>query len=490
MRTRVQTTAVRPRGRVLLARSALGALLALGGCASPEAVRDEVRQSRSEDSRQWAATAGRGGEAEPAISGRLTLEDAVKLALRYNKELQAAAQETDVARGRTLEAKAMALPSVTAGAQYARLDQSPHIAFGEQSFDIAVEENYSTRLEVRQPLFAGGAIRSALRSARLGSALSDQGIREQVERTIYAVASAYYDALLAGHLYDVNRDAVSAAEAHLDDVRKRQRQGTASNYDVLRSEVEVSGFKAEMIRQRNRIARAKTSLLKSMGVVQEQELELADELSYHPVPTQWQDAAPRALENRPELSEAELAIRLQEEAVRIAQSAYMPRIFATFAETEANPAPHTPTESEWGAGWMAGATAEWALFDIGREGKTGAEKARLRQRRDQLADARERVLMEVRQALLGVQDADEFVDSQKMNLDRASESLRLAELGYRQGLQSQVEVTDAQVAVTRTRGLYYQAIYDHCVARLGLDRAMGLLGVKADGTTVTMPQPR
>ena len=87
--------------------------------------------------------------------------------------------------------------------------------------------------------------------------------------------------------------------------------------------------------------------------------------------------------------------------------------------------------------------------------------------------------MEVRQALLTVQDAAEFVDSQKLNLDRAAESLRLVEVGYREGLQSQVEVTDAQTAVTQTRGLYYQAIYDHCMARLSLERATGRLGATA-----------
>ena len=147
--------------------------------------------------------------------------------------------------------------------------------------------------------------------------------------------------------------------------------------------------------------------------------------------------------------------------------------------TEANPAPHTPIETEWGAGWTAGVEASLPLFDLGREGKLAIAEAQLCQRKEQLAEVRERVLMEVRQALLTVQDADEFVDSQKLNLNRAAESLRLVEAGYREGVQSQIDVTDAQTAVTQTRGFYYQAIYDHCMARLSLQRAIGRLGVKA-----------
>lgn len=473
-----------------LAQWVLPALLVLAGCASPDAVRDEIRRSRSEDARQWLAEADRDHAASPAISGRLTLEDAVKLALQCNKELQGTLKEKEIAQGRTLEAKAKALPVVTAGAHYAHLDESPQVAFGTQSFDLAVADSFSAQLEVKQPLYAGGAIRSALRAASLGTALSDQRIGEQVEKTIFAVASTYYDTLLAEHLYEVNRDAVSSAKAHLNDVQQHQKQGTASDYDVLRSEVEVSSFQAEMIRQRNRIARAKISLLKTLGVSQKKELELADDLAYQPVPTQWPAAAQAALENRPELSEAELAIRLQQEALQTAQSAYRPRISASLAGTEGNPAPHTPTESEWGAGWTAGVMAEWPIFDLGRDGKVAGEKARLGQKKDQLADVRENVLLEVQQALLEIKDANELVDSQKMNLDRAAESLRLAELGYRQGLQSQLEVTDARAAVTRTRGMYYQALYDHCMARLNLDRAMGLLGIQIVHSAKTPPQPK
>ena len=228
----------------ILARASLAALLALGGCACPDAVREDVRRSRREDYERWRAAADRGEAAQPAISGKLSLEDAIKLALQYNQELRVVAQETEIARGRTLEARGRAAPSVAAVGQYTKLDEAPHMVFGDQSIDVTLANSYSASLQVKQPLYAGGAIRSALRSARLGEALSDERVRGQVQRTVYAVELAYYDTLLAQHLYEVNRDAVAAAEANQDDVQKRQKQGTASDYDVLRAAVEVSNFKA------------------------------------------------------------------------------------------------------------------------------------------------------------------------------------------------------------------------------------------------------
>jgi outer membrane protein len=58
---------------------------------------------------------------------------------------------------------------------------------------------------------------------------------------------------------------------------------------------------------------------------------------------------------------------------------------------------------------------------------------------------------------------------------RAEEGLRLAEVGYQQGINTQVELIDAQTALTTARVNYYQAIYSHVVAKLALQRAMGTI---------------
>ena len=73
------------------------------------------------------------------------------------------------------------------------------------------------------------------------------------------------------------------------------------------------------------------------------------------------------------------------------------------------------------------------------------------------------------------ENADEFVESQRLNLTRAKEGLRLAEVGYREGTNTQVEMIDAQAALTTARANYYQAIYSHMIAKLDLQKAMGIL---------------
>ena len=76
---------------------------------------------------------------------------------------------------------------------------------------------------------------------------------------------------------------------------------------------------------------------------------------------------------------------------------------------------------------------------------------------------------------MSIENAEEFADSQRLNLTRAEEGSRLADVGYKEGINTQVEVIDAQAALTKAKALYYQAVYSHIIAKLDLQKAMGTL---------------
>lgn len=476
-----------PRGlRILIP---VGLFLALG-CGSQEALYRDVRTSRTQAYQEWLSVHEHRREAEVRIKGKLSLQDAIKLALTYNKPLQVIVEEKEVARGRILESYGEVLPKLSAIGDYTRLDEVSAFDIAGLPVSLGSVDNYSVDLEVRQPIFRGGGISAAMRAARVFSYLTDEQVRGQVQRTIYEVASVYYDMLLAQHLFAVNKDAVRSAKAHLEDVERKRAQGVASKYDVLRAQVSVSNFEAEMVKEQNEIHRARTRLLKVMGLSQESEVRLSDKLTYEPMKPILEQAVRLAYDNRPDLYQAELGVRLQQEALRIAKSRYWPRVDAVFTQEWARPDPRSSTMDEWGDAWLAGVRVEWPLFDgLRREGHIIQEKAALKQRNVELLNVQERALLEVQQAILSLRDAEQFAESQRLNLDRASEGLRLAEVGYREGIATEVEVLDARAALTRARGLYYEAIYSHTVVRLNLQRAMGILGPRAGVTTVPEESP-
>lgn len=457
--------------RVCLLFSVLCPLF-LAGCVSSERFYEEAGLSRDAAYRQWKSRKERQEQSQTYISGKLSIEDCLKLALGNNKVLQRVIQEKEIARGEEVKSYSAILPAVGLSGEYTRLDEVASlgpITFGD--FD-----NYSLGLRVTQPVFAGGSIAAKMNAGKLFSLLADETVRAAVQDLTYTAGHAYYDVLLNQHLCQISADTVRSAQAHLDSVKKKQQGGVASEFDVLRAEVELSNFQAELIQNKNAINIAKARLLKVMGVSQDSDFTLSTELTYVPLKMTMGQAVEAAYRNRPDLFGHQFDIKLQKELLNIARSQYWPTISGYYDNTWSKPDPHNRTKIEWGKAWQVGLAATFPIFDgFAREGEIIAQKARLKQAQIDLIDTEETALFELTKALLSIEDAKEFVESQRLNLTRAKEGLQLAEIGYREGINTQVEIIDAQAAHTKAQAFYYQAVYSHIVAKLDLQKAMGTL---------------
>lgn len=447
-------------------------LLQSSGCVSSEQFYEEVSLSRTAAYERWKDARQTQKEAQTHISGELGMSDCLKLVLTNNKSLQRAVEEKEIARGERLISYSAILPSVDLTGDYTRLDEVASIA----GFTIGDVDNYSADLRVTQPVFAGGSIVAKLNAGKLFSLLTDQAIRAVTQDVLYDAQKAYYDVLLNQHLLDISADAVRSAQAHLDNVKRKRQGGVASDFDVLRAEVELSNFRAEHIQNKNAINVSKANLLKIMGISQDSNIVLSDELIYLPWDVSMEEAVGAAFQRRPDLFERQFDIKWQKEQLNIARSRWWPRIDGYYQNTWAKPDPHNSTEIEWGRAWQAGVVATLPVFDgFAREGTIIQQKARLKQAQIDLIDTEETALFELTKALLSIEDSQEFVESQRLNLTRAEEGSRLAEVGYREGINTQVEIIDAESALTKAKSLYYQAIYSHMIAKLDLQKAMGIL---------------
>jgi outer membrane protein TolC len=454
--------------------------LLLCGCGTEEQLSEQVSLSRESAYRQWQNRKQHEEQAQPRISGRLSVEDCLKLVLVNNKMLQRVLQEREIAGGEKLKSYSAILPKVGLSGEYRKLDKvtSFEIDTGtdKKTIRFGDVDNYSAVLTVAQPIYAGGAITAKLRAAKLFGLLTDQTVRGAVQDVIYAAQHAYYDVVLSHHLVEISTDAVRSSKAHLDSVKQRRQGGVASDFDVLRAEVELSNFQAQLIQNRNSINLAKANLIKVMGVSQDSDFALSDQLVYVPYETTMEQAVETAFRNRPDLFSREYDIKYQQELLKTIRSRYYPTVGAYFDNTWSKPDPHNSMDIDWGHAWQAGLRASLPVFDgLAREGDIVQQKARVRQAQVNLVDTEETALFELTEAILSIRDAKEFVESQKLNLTRAEEGLRLAEVGYKQGTNTQVEMIDAQAALTTAKVNYYQAIYSHVVAKLALQKATGTL---------------
>ncbi|QHI68314.1 TolC family protein [Tichowtungia aerotolerans] len=450
---------------------AVAAGLALTGCVSSSDVRQEISSARTQAFREWEEQRKTSDGDAPLVSGQLSLEDALKLSLAHNKALLAATEARGIARGQLLSSYSGLLPAISLLGSYTRHDDDAYDQNAMGSLD-----EYSSGIRITQPVFRGGAARAELRRAQLQACSNDEYIRQITEETLLSVASNYYHALLARQLLTVAEDAVASAEAYLNEVTCKRDSGLATEYSVLRARVDVALYQAQMIQQRSRLNVLTTQLLTEMGVQQDSCVELSGTLVYRPMKPVFEQAMELAYQNRPDLGRVQANVRMSEEAIRLAAGRYWPQVNAFATGGWARPDPYESSRDAWGSQAAAGVCVEWPLFDgLLREGRMVESKAALRQSQFELLDAQERAALQIRQAILKLRDTEEFVESQRMNLQLAREGLRLAEIGYRNGVNTEVDITDARSALTRAMGLHYQAICDHAVARLMLQSACGML---------------
>ena len=406
----------------------------------------------------------------PKVSGEIRLLDAVNLALSQNLLLRAAFLRQDEATGAIMEAKSAA---------YLRANLS-----GGVTSDLRERgdnpDTYGVSWSVTQPLWRSGAVSAAIRYAELYGGGIDEAIRQQVQDTVAAATEQFLGVLLAQQMVNVYTESAAVAERMLETARKKRNAGSASDYEVLRAEVEVASTRAALIKERNALRSKVISLLQTMGVNQESDVTLVGSLEYKPESFEFPELVKTAMLNRPDLLRAEAALRMAEESLNIVKGSYGPSADAFISGKYQNPNPNDPSRDEWKDDMSAGVQVTYTLVDgQERKGKMIQAKSVKRQAEANLRNAEEAARVEIVQAMLDLRNAEELYQSQAKNIDLSREALRMLENGHKVGKNTQIEVLDARSALTEAMGQYYGAIHSHALARLAVRRAIGTLAVDA-----------
>ena len=406
----------------------------------------------------------------PKISGEIRLLDAINYALSQNLPLRAAFLMREEAAGAITEAKAAAYPhaGLTGGVTSDLRERGDN------------PDTYGVTWSITQPLWRSGAVSAGIRYAELYSASTDEAIRRQVQETVDVATRDFLGVLLAQQMVNVYTESAAVAERMLETAQKKRNAGSASDYEVLRAEVEVASTRAELIKERNALRSKVIRLLQTMGVNQESDVTLVGSLAYRPEQFDLATLVQTALVNRPDLLQAEAALRMADEKLRAVKGSYGPSADAFLNGKYQNPDPNDPSLDEWSDDWSAGLQVTYTLFDgLERKGRLIQAKSVRRQAEANLRNAEEAARVEIHQALLDLRNAEELYQSQAKNIDLSREALRMLENGHKVGKNTQIEVLDARSALTEAMGQYYNAIFSHLIARLAIRRAIGTLAVDA-----------
>ncbi len=272
---------------------------------------------------------------------------------------------------------------------------------------------------------------------------------------------------------DVAGKNLSRAKDHLRLAKERKAAGAVSRADVLRVQVEVSNARLDQVRAESLVRISKGSLNTIMGLPAEKVLEVDPKTEEIDSPDSLDllKSLDQAVHNRPEIKAALKRIEAQQGGVEAARSAFGPKVRAegSYGWRDSS---FLPNDQEW----LAGITIEWPLFTgFSRKHRLAKAKAEVFKEEAETRQLLLRVKQEVLSAHSRLKETYEAVQTHKVLIQDAQESLRLAKERYEVGAGTITDLLDAQTALARALATRIEAEWDYHTAQAVFRRGLGLI---------------
>jgi outer membrane protein len=444
----------------------------------------------------------------------MTLDDVVRTALERNRQLEAARLDQTGADQQVREAWGNVYPQVNLVSTFTRNLEVPQQFLPAQIFDpeaepgalipvrFGTDNNWFGQIRAEQPLFQPG-IFIGVGAANRYQSLKTEEVRGTAQLVATRARHAYYDVLLAEEALRLNQNAVARVRQTLEETRARQRAGLASEYDVLRLEVQLANLEPRLRQSDNQAAAARRALATEMGMDGGEEVRVAGSLAALRLDAEENDPANRqilafvglrspeampideilhtAWQRRSDLRQLEWTRRLRQSELRYEQAEYLPRVslfglYSVTAQEDGKPVFFGGSDATRLYGQQVGVQVTIPIFSgFQRPARVQQRQAAMRQVEVQQRLARVQIENQLRTLQDNVIEARERTDAQRRAVQQAQRGYEIVRRQYREGISSQLEVTDAEGALRESEFNYAQAVYDYLVARSRLDEAVGVV---------------
>ncbi|MCU7492720.1 MAG: TolC family protein [Ignavibacteria bacterium] len=424
---------------------------------------------------------------------RLSLKDAVAIALEQNRDLKVAYYDKEKNEQRVKEAYGNAMPTITGSGQYTRNLQLPVFYMPSFSFDpqvgltmgpsqpmeIGLKNNFSGTISAEWPLYQG-AIYAGIRAARIIDEISSENITNTRALTITEVKKAYYNILIVKEQFNLLEQSIKRGRQALKDVKLLYQQGLAGELDTLRAFVAVENLKPMLIKTENGISIAKSYLGNLLGLSAGETVEPLDSLTAGELLRQYDfsgASTEEALNKRPELSLLDLQIKANDELINAEIAGHMPTL-AAFGQLQAVlQADNYKFNQRWPASAVIGLNLSIPIFS-GFKTEAKIEQARIEKKKleTQFDNLKDLIVTDVKVNTSSVEEAHKRIEAQTQTVKSAERSYELTRSRWLKGVSRQTELFDAELALTQAKTNYLQAVYDYLVAGAELEKSLGRAG--------------
>ncbi len=413
-------------------------------------------------------------DAQPAQPLRLTLDEAVALALENNYDIRIATQAIGAATASVSEAQAARRVQLGLQANYSRL--GPQVSFdiptptGTESIQVGPEKAWDYGLSLYKSLYSSGRNQALVRLSALNVDISELQAaiaRRQVE---LATTQTFLSVIQAQQLAQVARQTVASATDHWRLAQAHFEAGAAPKFDVLRAEVDIANARQDLIAAENGIQLTKTALKQILALELTTPLELVAPPEPVPISVRLSDCIDLARQRRQEILAARKSVQLFQVQGRLAAAQRGINLDLVGGYQRKSAAGFSADYN-----WNVTLSLNKPIID---GGAASAKEQQAYHRREQarlaVEQLKQQVAAQVQDAYLKLQEAKSRLHATAKTVQQAEEALRLAQVRYSAGVGRAVEVTDARVALTAARTNHVNVLYGYQTAEAQLVSAVNV----------------
>lgn len=475
-----------------------------------------------------AALQGMSQEPGPVVAegSTLTLAQCRDLALGNNKNLRRGAEELRAAGYQKKEAFAAYLPSIdfAGGYMYNQKELSmfdsdqllPVKTFNieKQGYEFNVVKNPMTGEPIKvggqfvpeqvaylpkealtydihnvffgavtltQPIFMGGKIVAMNKITGYAEELAKSRLDYSVTDVIYAVDAAYWQVVSLKAKQQLAESYVNLLDTLSHNMSLMIKEGVATRSDQLTVDVKLNSARVDLTKVNNGLVLSRMALAQVCGLPLDTRFSLADEDAPRiTTPAVIADDTPIDMQEvysrRNDLRQLELGVKIYEQKAKVVRSEMMPNLALVGAYSFSNPNLYNGFKNKFNGQFSVGAMLTIPIWHWGGNyNKYRAAKAQTNAMRMELDNAKEMIDLQVRQATY---KADEALKTRRMtevNLAKADENLRCADLGFRDGVMTVDNVMEAQTAWLKAHSENIDAAIDVYLCDVYLSKVLGTL---------------
>ena len=399
----------------------------------------------------------------------LTLDSCRSLAKEHSRTLQQKDEEIKAAHAKKQQVMTNFFPQVAARGVYLHMQKELHLIdwdkpLGHLNFLIPEQLRHLGTVDLRnlwvgnvtaiQPLFLGGKIISGYKMASLAERLqgelrqtAETEVETKLDETYWQVISLRSKERLLDQLVHLLKQTVKDVDASID-------AGVATKADGLSVRTKLSEAEVKRSQVVNGLELSRMLLADLCGLSEDEPFTLAEEghlqellLSTQTAPIARDEDTEAAIERRSEIRSLRLVDSIYSKRVNMESASLFPKLYGVASYSTTNPNSFQGQKKEFGGQYYLGLMLEVPISDLfSGTFKRRQAKAEHRVKQLELAEARSKINLQIKQALRTADDARRAYTTALSAVKMADENMRYAKAGYDEGVIPLLNYTMAQTA--------------------------------------------